>query len=215
MHWPIDAELLRPLIPSRLTIDTFEGQAWIGVVPFTMWGVRPSFGPALPGLSAFHELNVRTYVHYEGFPGVWFFSLDANNAAAVWAARKFARLPYFNARISLEQNEALIRYSSNRIEKAFPSARLETTWTIGEELEPSTPESLTFFLTERYCLYTARDQKLYRLRIFHSPWPLRSAVLLSNTSTMIESLGISATPVEPILHYAEEIKVDIWPLVRV
>ena len=77
MHWPIAAELLRPLIPAQLEIDTFEGSAWIGVVPFTMWGIRASFLPPIPGTSAFHELNVRTYVHCNGVPGVWFFSLDA------------------------------------------------------------------------------------------------------------------------------------------
>ncbi|MBI3962971.1 MAG: DUF2071 domain-containing protein [Deinococcus sp.] len=80
LHWPMPAELLRPLIPSRLAIDTFAGNAWIGVVPFTMWGVRPVFLPPLPGLNAFHELNVRTYVHLNGVPGVWFFSLEATSA---------------------------------------------------------------------------------------------------------------------------------------
>ena len=85
------------LIPSQLSIDTFAGQAWIGVVPFTMWGIRASFLPPIPGTSAFHELNVRTYVHYDGVPGVWFFSLDAANSLAVWGARTFYSLPYFNA----------------------------------------------------------------------------------------------------------------------
>lgn len=215
MHWPIEAERLRPLIPSRLTIDTFEGQAWIGVVPFTMWGVRPSFGPALPGLSTFHELNVRTYVHYRGVPGVWFFSLDANNAPAVWVARTFAHLPYFNARMALEQDNANINYLSTRTRKNAPPAMLETSWRIGEELEQSSPESRTFFLTERYCLYAAQRENLYQLRIFHPPWPLRQATLSSNASTMIEALGISSPTGEPLLHYAEELKVDIWPSVKI
>ncbi|HEY0384863.1 MAG TPA: DUF2071 domain-containing protein, partial [Pyrinomonadaceae bacterium] len=99
MHWPIEARLLRPLIPQRLVIDTFDGSAWIGVVPFTMWGVRPTFVPPVPGLSQFHELNVRTYVHLDGVPGVWFHSLDAASRLAVWGARTFFHLPYFNARM--------------------------------------------------------------------------------------------------------------------
>ena len=82
MHWRIDANLLRPLIPSQLKIDTFDGSAWIGVIPFTMWGIRASFLPPIPGTSAFHELNVRTYVTLNGEPGVWFFSLDAANSLA-------------------------------------------------------------------------------------------------------------------------------------
>jgi uncharacterized protein YqjF (DUF2071 family) len=215
MHWPIEAELLRPLIPKRLTIDTYEGKAWIGVVPFTMWGVRPTFTPPFPGLSAFHELNVRTYVHYDGVPGVWFFSLDANNAPAVWAARNFLALPYFNARITLEQQAETIRYSSTRTHKDAPSAGLETTWKIGESLEASAPGSLAFFLTERYCLYAARnDKKLYRLRIFHPVWPLRRASLSSFDSTMVEALTLPTPAGEPLLHYAEKLKVDIWPLVK-
>ncbi len=141
MHWAIDANLLDPLIPSQLSIDTFDGAAWIGVIPFTMWGIRASFLPSLPGTGSFHELNVRTYVHFEGVPGVWFFSLDAASNLAVWAARQ-----------------------------------------------------------------------LYRAGIFHQPWPLRSASLGSHQSTMIESLGIAQPAGEPLLHYAESIAVDIWPL---
>jgi len=89
LHWPIAAELLRPLIAPRLCLDTFEGRAWVGVTPFTMWGIRPTLLPSLPVLSQSHELNVRTYVHMEDVPGVWFFSLDASNALAVLGARLF------------------------------------------------------------------------------------------------------------------------------
>jgi len=197
-----------------LTIDTFDGQAWIGVVPFTMWGVRPIFTPPFPGLSAFHELNVRTYVHYEGVPGVWFFSLDANNAPAVWTARNFVHLPYFNARMSLEQQAETINYASTRTHKHAPSANLKATWHIGETLEASTPGSLDFFLTERYCLYAANKEKLYRLRIFHPTWPLRKASLSSFNSTMLEALQLPKPAGEPLLHYSEELKVDVWPLVK-
>jgi uncharacterized protein YqjF (DUF2071 family) len=214
MHWPIDAELLRPLIPRRLHIDTFDGKAWIGIVPFTMWGVRPSFTPPIPGFSSLHELNVRTYVHFDGMPGVWFFSLDANHATAVWTARNFFNLPYFNARMSLNQRSETIIYSSTRTHKNAQPADFKTTWHIGERLEPSAPESLTFFLTERYCLYAARRENLYRLKIFHPVWPLRTATLSDFSSTMIEAQGLPTPAGEPLLHYAEELKVDIWPLVK-
>src|SRR5207253_7946885 len=114
MHWAIDPEILRPLIPSQLSIDTFDGKAWIGIIPFTMWGIRASFLPPIPGASAFHELNVRTYVHLNGVPGVWFFSLDAANNLAVWGARTFYHLPYFKAEMNLKQSANLIEYSSVR-----------------------------------------------------------------------------------------------------
>ena len=206
--------ILAPLIPSQLSIDTFDGKAWIGVIPFTMWGIRASFLPPIPGTSAFHELNVRTYVHYRGVPGVWFFSLDAANRLAVWGARTFYHLPYFNARMSLKQQGTQIDYSSMREDSRGAPANFHATWTIGEPLPQSKPESLEFFLTERYCLYAFHRERLFRSRIFHQPWPLRQASVQSSQSTMITSLGIQQPETEPRLHYAESIAVDIWPLKR-
>jgi len=209
MHWRIEERVLRPLIPAALEIDTYDGSAWIAVTPFTMWGIRAYFLPPIPGTSAFHELNVRTYVHLNGVPGVWFFSLDAANALAVWGARLSYHLPYHTAEMSLEQKGKTIEYSSQRIDSP---AELHATWSIGEALPEPEPESLQFFLTERYCLYAAQGDQLYRARIFHAPWSLQSATLLSLHSTMIESLGLPTPEGEPLLHYAEEIAVDIWSL---
>jgi len=214
MHWPLDEDLLRPLIPAPLEIDTFGGSAWIGVVPFTMWGIRALFLPPIPGTSALHELNVRTYVHYQGLPSVWFLSLEAANRLAVWGARTFYYLPYFNAQMSLAQTGNTIYYSSSRSDPREAPAELEATWIIGEALPPASAGSLEFFLTERYCLDTEHKGKLYRSRIHHQPWPLRSAELLSLNSNMIESHGLSAQG-DPLLHYCEELSVDIWPLRRV
>lgn len=212
MHWRFDPDLLRPLIPAGLEIDTFEGAAWIAIVPFTMWDIRafPPYAPAMPGLNAMHELNVRTYVQLNGTPGVWFFSLDCTNAAAVFGARTFYYLPYYNAEITLEQNESEIVYYSKRTDK--PLATLETTWTIGHSLPQSEPESLEFFLTERYCLFSEHKGNLYRARIHHRPWPLQSATVSRHSSTMIQSLGLAEPAESPVLHYAEEIAVDIWSL---
>src|SRR3954470_12132467 len=134
MHWPIAADRLRPLIPSRLTIDTFDGSAWIGMTPFTMSGIRPVLFPPLPGLSQSHELNVRTYVHLDGVPGVWFFSLDASNPLAVWGARLGFHLPYFQARMMLKEEEATIHFTSHRSHRAAPPADCEVIWTRGESL---------------------------------------------------------------------------------
>ncbi|HKR00571.1 MAG TPA: DUF2071 domain-containing protein [Pyrinomonadaceae bacterium] len=214
MHWRMDEAKLRPLIPERLTIDTFDGSAWVGVTPFTMWDIRalPPFLPPVPGLSSMHELNVRTYVHLDGVPGVWFFSLDANSSVAVLAARTVFHLPYFNAEMELEQEGQRIVYSSKRTERDAAPAKFDATWEIGETLAYSHPGSLEFFLTERYLLYAAHKQKLYSARIFHEPWPLRKATLSSLDSTMIESHGLPAPKDEPLLHYAEEISVDIWPI---
>jgi uncharacterized protein YqjF (DUF2071 family) len=212
MHWPIDRSLLRPLIPKQLEIDTFDGSAWIGVIPFTMWGIRPALLPPIPGASAFHELNVRTYVHFNGVPGVWFFSLDAASGLAVWGARKFYYLPYFNAEMSLRQSGNLIDYSSERCDEHDPPAALQATWSISDPLPTSLPDSLEFFLTERYCLYSENKSEIFRARIHHPTWPLQNATVSLLNSTMIESLGVPTPEGDPHLRYAEELTVDIWPL---
>lgn len=212
MHWRIEERELRPLIPEQLEIDTFDGTAWIGIIPFTMWDIRalPPYVPPVPGLSSAHELNVRTYVHYDRVPGVWFFSLDCNSMAAVLAARTFYHLPYYDADIDLNQRAKRIDYSLKRTND--PPARFKGSWDIGETVPFSHPDSLEFFLTERYCLYAEHDDELYRARIFHQPWPLQKASMNSYRSTMIEALGVKPLPGDPVLNYADEIDVEIWPI---
>jgi len=215
MHWRIAAAELRPLIPAELEIDTFDGSAWIAVVPFTMWDTRalPPYVPAVPGLSTMHELNVRTYVYRDGVPGVWFFSLDCNSRAAVFGARTFFHLPYYNADIELQQEGDNIDYTLLRSER--PAAEFQCRWTIGEALPLSEPGSLEFFLTERYCLYSQHAGNLYRGRIHHQAWPLQKATVSSVDSTMIEAQDLNTPVDDPLLHYAEELTVDIWALRKV
>ena len=214
MHWRIEENELRRLIPAELEIDTFDGTAWIGIIPFTMWDIRalPPYVPAVPGLSSAHELNVRTYVHYDNVPGVWFFSLDCNSTAAVMAARAFYHLPYYNASIDLLQDGDMIDYALARPDD--PQANFKGSWTVGKTKPFSHPESLDFFLTERYCLYSEKEGDLYRARIFHPPWPLQEATMNSYESTMIEALRVASPRGEPVLHYAEEIEVDVWAIKR-
>ena len=209
MHWPISVRQLRPLIPERLTIDTFDGSAWIGITPFTLWDVRLSFTPPIPWLSDFHELNVRTYVHLDGVPGVWFLSLNTNSMTTVIGARSLFHLPYFNATIDLEQEGKSIDYD---LERNQDEAQFHATWVIGRDLLEAEPDSLEFFLVERYCLYSTDGDHLYRSRIHHRPWPLKQAELSSFDSTMIESDGLKTPSADPLLHYAEALEVGIWPL---
>ena len=224
MHWRIEAECFRALLPKQLEIDTFDGSAWIAIAPFTMWDTRalPGLLPPIPGFSSMHELNVRTYVHFERVPGVWFFSLDCNSAAAVLGARAFYFLPYYKADIELKQEASTIDYSLVRVGDPPRDSRVgrhvrtefRAVWTIGENIPVSEPGSLEFFLTERYCLYSERAGEIYRARIHHAPWPLQKASLSLLNSTMIESLGLATPKDDPLLHYAEELRVDIWPLRR-
>jgi len=213
MHWRIDEKLLRPLIPAPLEIDIYHGSAWIAIAPFTMWDIRalPPFLPPVPGLSSAHELNVRTYVYLDNVPGVWFFSLDCNSSAAVFAARTFYHLPYYNADIELIEDESnSIDYSLARTDD--PPAEFAATWKAGKKLPLSEPGSLEFFLTERYCLFSEHNDAIYQARIHHRPWPLQSAELVSLESTMIESHDLPTPKEDPHLHYCEELSVEIWPL---
>ncbi len=212
LHWPVSADAVRPLVPEGLEIDTFGGSAWVGVVPFTMWGVRLSFAPPIPFTSEFHELNVRTYVHRGGVPGVWFFSLDATNAAAVFGARTFFHLPYFNARITLEERGDTIHYRSQRAEE--PPAEFAAEWKIEGRERFAKPDTLEFFLVERYCLFAAHRKKIYSGRVHHQPYPLRDASLLSLDSTMVEAAGLPTPKEEPRVHYSEGVEVGVWPLVE-
>src|SRR5918998_4467566 len=122
MHWPVRADSLRPLVPPALKLDTFDGNAWLGVVPFRMTGVRPRFVPPVPALSNFPEINLRTYVTAGGIPGIWFFSLDAHNPVAVRLARATFHLPYFDARMSCRPSDDGLLYRSARTHRGAPPA---------------------------------------------------------------------------------------------
>ncbi len=211
MHWRISENLLRPHIPAALQIDTYGNSAWIGIVPFTMWDIRglPPYMPPIPGLDEMHELNVRTYVHYNGVPGVWFFSLDANSTAAVLAARSVYHLPYYSADIDL-QGKRKIKYRLKRRDN--PPAQFKAKWAVGDALPKAQPGSREFFLTERYLLYSEYEGQLFRARIYHEPWELYKAQLTDFGSTMLEAQQIVQPKTQPILHYAEQQSVDIWML---
>lgn len=185
MHWPVPKAALRPLLPDALTLDTFNGTAWVGITPFTMWNVRLRGLPSLPLVSTSHEINVRTYVHHEGVPGVWFLSLEASNPLAVLGARLGFGLPYFQALMSLDDQDRTLRVRSRRIHPGAPPAELDVTWRRGASLSPPQPDSRAFFLIERYCLYVARGGSLFRTRIFHAPWPLCRADLDGLWSTLM------------------------------
>lgn len=212
-HWPVPAELLQPLIPAQLEIDTYEGTGWVGLVPFTMRDVNPALLPlgSWRGFSAFHECNVRTYVRHNGEPGVWFFSLDAASRLAVWGARRFFHLPYFNSRMAMKRTGDTIDYAVHRIDE--PHARLRCAWRAGLPLEASREGDLAFFLTERYALFSANsDGRLFRGPIWHPRWSLREAELIHLEDTLLAAAGVSVSGLPVALHHADFIDTRAWPL---
>jgi uncharacterized protein len=214
-HWEIDAAELRPYIPANLRIDTYEGKAWLGIVPFRMSGVRLRWTPALPGLSAFPELNVRTYVTLEGKPGVWFFSLDAANAVAVAAARLSFHLPYFRARMNCDEIDKWIQYKSERDHAGAPGASFEARYRPAGECFQSQPGTLAHFLTERYCLYAAAGDRIYRGEIHHPAWQLQPAEAQVTRNSMAEAAGLTLPNQMPLLHFARRQDMVAWAPHRV
>jgi hypothetical protein len=211
MHWPVPAEALRRLIPAQLELDTYAGEAWLGVVPFTMSGVRGRWMPPVPGLSAFAELNVRTYVTAGGMPGVWFFSLDAESWLAVRGARVTFYLPYFDARMRVRHEGAMVEYRSQRTHKGASAATFEARYWPAGGVRHSEPESLEYFLTERYCLYSADTRgRVWRGHIHHCPWPLQAAGCETIENTMSAKLGVELRRREPLLHFAKYLEVLAW-----
>lgn len=210
-HWPIDPAFMRPYIPAALLIDTFDGQAWIAVVPFRMSGVRLRETPPLPWLSAFPELNVRTYVVADRKPGVWFLSLDARNPAAVAIARAWFHLPYFRARMNCEARNGWIHYASERTHPSASPATLRVSYRPAGEIFEAKPGTLERFLTERYCLYSTDPRgRLYRGEIHHQPWQLQIAEANFQQNSMTEAFGITQPSQKPLLHFARRQDVVVW-----
>ncbi len=215
-HWPVEPDLLAELLPSGLQLDTLAGEAWIGVVPFLMSNVAPRCCPPIPKLSRFLELNVRTYVTYDGKPGVWFFSLDAANRFAVRAARATFNLPYMDAKMSLNKDESeLITYRSERTHRGESPATFDANYQAIGEIFHAKPGTFEHWLTARYCLYSAdRKGRLYRGEIDHAPWTLSAASCEQYLNTMCDPLGIDLID-QPHLLFAQPIAVRAWMATQV
>jgi uncharacterized protein len=236
MHWRIAPGLLRPFIPAQLDLETWDGDAWLGIVPFEMSGTRLRLMPPIPGLSRFPELNVRTYVRPISGPerekpggggGVWFFSLDATSRAAVEAARIGFGLSYFRASMSIAREPAVsgedwivyrhdrrddnrrLRYGTPRAVHAQFQARYRPVGPV----EFASPGSLESFLTDRYRLYAWSRRGgggIVKGEIHHPPWPLQPAEAAITRNTMAEWLGIEVRAGSPLLHFSRFVKVAAW-----
>lgn len=197
LHWSYAPMAIQSTLPRGLTVDTFEGKAYIGIVPFFMRDVRPSFCPRLPGFSDFLELNVRTYVYNEqSVPGVWFYSLDANQPLAVRAARRFFRLPYFHSRMKADKNAttAEIRYLSHR-RGAQDNLSSCFQYHPNGDIRLAIPGTLEFFLIERYVLFarSAGQARLWSGRVHHQPYPLVNARVTEWDDAAFELDGFKRT----------------------
>ncbi len=212
-HWPFPPDPIQRWLPPGLTLDTWEGRAYVGVVPFRMSDVAPRGFPAFPGLSAFPELNVRTYVTVGGKPGVWFFSLDAKHRLAVRVARRWYHLPYMDARMECRRKtDGWVTYRSQRTHRGEAPAELLGRYRPAGEPFAAAAGSLEHFLTARYCLYAAdRGSRLWRGEIDHHPWELQKAEAHFDSNTMLAPLELEPRGAAHLL-YAHDLRVRAWTL---
>ncbi|MEK4523674.1 DUF2071 domain-containing protein [Psychrobacillus sp. FSL W7-1457] len=211
-HYPIDINVLRQLVPNGLALDTFNGKGWIGVVPFHMTNIRLRGTPRVPGTDSFAELNVRTYVTVNGKPGVFFFSLDAENLLAVKVAQTIYHLPYMHADMKVEKRDSFIEYTSKR--RHGVNARFECSYRPISDSFYAKEGSFEEWLTERYCLYTlSKKGEPLRCDILHERWLLQQAEADIRLNTMLSEQGIQVEGDEPVLHYSRSMEVRMWPLV--
>lgn len=208
-HWPVPAAALRSLVPPSLSVEEFDGTSWVGIVPFKIEGLMWRGLPDLPYVSSFPEVNLRLYVSADGKPGVWFISLDADNAAAVMGARVAFRLPYWRARMSIDRTDQIVRFRSVR--RAQPQTAIELQYQPRGSVREAAPGTLDHFLTERYCLYTLRaDGRLRRLEIHHPPWQLQHADADFARNRLASSQGIRLPDTAPLLHFSQRQDVIAW-----
>lgn len=207
LHWPVSADSLRELLPVDLELDLFEGQAWLGVVPFDMKGVTARGCPAPGALSDFPEINLRTYVVHNGKPGVWFLSLDVSSSLAVWAARTFFHLPYFKAEVSCTSLDQKVTYEHERGALCFSASYKPAGKFLTE------PGSFEEWATARYCLYCQNKRgRLYRGEIHHAPWPLQKAEVDIRKNTFLREFPVGE--MHPSKLFSKSLDVVVFPLTR-
>lgn len=210
-HWPLPPSALRPFVPGRVALDTCGGDAWLGITAFVVAGARFRGVPAVPRLSTFAEVNLRTYVTTDDKPGVLFLSLDAASVAAVLGARAWFRLPYFFASGDAQRREGWMRFVSRREHPGAPPARFSARYRGAPARPLPGGSTLTRWLLERYCLYCAADGTLLRAEIHHRPWPVHAAEATIEDNTLPSAFGLRVDDARALLHFSPGVGAVIWP----
>jgi uncharacterized protein YqjF (DUF2071 family) len=209
LHWPYSAEVIRKLIPRELSLDTFDGVAWVALAPFVLAGVRPFGLPATPWISEFPETNVRTYVlGPDGEPGVWFFTLEADRLLGVMAARAWYKLPYRWAAMSVRSSENTVEYRSER-HRLFGKGASHVVIEVGSKVDTG---DFDYFLTARFRLYTVHRSRVGYAEIDHPPWPLQHGRVTTLEEDLVMNSGVPKPEGEPVVHFSRRLDVKVAPL---
>ena len=210
-HWPLPVEVVQGTLPAALEVDTYAGSAWVGAVPFEMAGVAPRGLPAVPRLSRFPELNLRTYVTCQGRPGIWFYALDAASWVTVEGARRWFHLPYLHASMSIQRDGEEIDYRSERTDDRGPGATFRARYAPTGPVEIAAPGSLDDWLTARWRLFAMRpDGSVERTEIRHRPWPLQPARVTLDAQAIAAASGLPLVGEPTHVRYSAALDVRAW-----
>lgn len=208
VHWRVDLAAVQRLLPAGLTVETFEGEAWVALVPFEMQVTLPR-APLLPWISYFPETNVRTYVRGpDGTTGVWFLSLDAARAAAVVTARATYRLPYFWSAMTVGRAGDVVTYSCRRQVPGPRGARSEVAVRVGEAFGADELGDRDHWMTARWRLFSAPGDRVLGAWAQHPVWPLRRAELLHLDDELVAAAGLEPTG-DPVVHFSPGVRVRV------
>ena len=210
LHWEVPVKELEAVLPEGLQPDLFQDKAYVGLVPFEMKNIRPAWCPKALGFN-FLETNIRTYVLHKNEPGVFFFSLDASSLTAVKIARWIWHLPYFHSRMDFLNEQMTYEYSLKRGNNIDSNIKIK----VGQPIPPSQPDSLEYFLLERYLLFTQLRGRILRGQVHHVPYPARSASLIDFEDQLLEANGFTALNTSPdLVHFSTGVDVEIYSLQR-
>ncbi|MDQ0217800.1 YqjF family protein [Peribacillus cavernae] len=212
MHYPVSTDIIKSYIPTELELDIFENKAWISMIPLRITNMRARGIPPVPYMNSYLELNVRTYVVYQGIPGIYFFSLDANHPLVVTGARTVTGLPYKHANMSFEKHEETFHYASQRIHTA---KKLNVAYQPGHILFEPQEGSIDHWLLERYCMYSFRGGQILRGDIHHDKWKVNRAEAVISTNTLVPFIPGEFIGKPPLLHYSRRRRFFIYPLKEV
>jgi len=208
LHWEVPVKELEAVLPAGLQPDLFQGKAYIGLVPFEMKNIRPAWCPKALGFN-FLETNIRTYVLHKNEPGVFFFSLDASSLIAVKIARWIWHLPYFHSGMTFSNEKSTLEYSLKRDNNIQSNVKIK----VGQPIPPSQPDSLEYFLLERYLLFTQLRGRILRGQVHHVPYPARSASLIDFEDQLLEVNGFTGLNTSPdLIHFSTGVDVEIYSL---
>jgi uncharacterized protein YqjF (DUF2071 family) len=226
LHFAMKPETLRRLVPEELTLELYEGVAWLTISPFSASHVRPSGVPPLPGISFSSQISVRTYVTMGGKPGIYYFSMDTTNLSTVWFARMFFRMQYWHSSIQVsgatinspKTQNAEIHFRARRLHGPAAqngAARLDVEYAPEGAPTRARTGSLNEFLTERYCVYSCHRKSFYRTEIHHQPWPLQQVQVDLRDNSMAEPLGLTLPEEPELCHFSRSLKMLTWAPERV